>query len=92
MRGYTRQEDGKKIYNDEYFNSIQDFIKPEIIKDYEYHSDLNMPRDNIWQTKLMLKKTGPERFVYDRKDIDHPEIEEKMNLLYDEMKEVYHLN
>ena len=91
VRGYTRLADGKKIYNDEYFNSIQDFIDPEVMKDFEFHSDLNMPRDNIWQTKLMVKNFGAERFVYHQRDINHPEIDTKMKLLYDEMREVYHL-
>jgi len=92
VRGYTRLENGKKIYNDHYFNSIQDFIDPQILEDFKYKSDLNMPRDNIWQTKLMAKKFGAERFVFDRKDVEHPEIENKMNCLYKEMEEVYHLS
>ncbi|MBD66582.1 MAG: S-adenosylmethionine decarboxylase [Halobacteriovoraceae bacterium] len=91
VRGYTRDINGKKVYNDHYFNSIQDFIKPEILKDYEYHSDLNMPRDNIWQTKLMLKDMGAERFVMESEDVNHPSINDKMTLLYGEMKEVFHL-
>lgn len=91
VRGYTRLENGKKIYNDEYFNSIQDFIEPNVLKDFEFHSDLNMPRDNIWQTKLMVKQFGPDRFVFEDKDVNHPEIDQKMKLLYDEMREVYHL-
>lgn len=91
VRGYTRLENGKKIYNDEYFNSIQDFIAPEVLETFQFHSDLNIPRDNIWQTKLMLKNFGPERFVYSEKDINHPEINQKMKTLYDEMREVYHL-
>lgn len=91
VRGYTRMENGKKIYNDEYFNSIQDFIDPSVMEMYEYHSDLNMPRDNIWQTKLMLKNYGPERFVLDPKDVNHKDIDAMMALLYDEMREVYHL-
>ncbi len=91
VRGYTRTSEGKKIYNDEYFNSIQDFIDPKVMSMYEFHSDLNMPRDNIWQTKLMLKNMGPERFVFEQADANHPEIEAKMKALYDEMREVYHL-
>lgn len=91
VRGYTRLDNGKKIYNDEFFNSIQDFIDPKVLKDYEYHSDLNMPRDNIWQTKLMLKDMGPEHFVLDKKDVNHPEIDQKMAMLFEEMREVYHL-
>ena len=58
---------------------------------YQFHSDLNMPRDNIWQTKLMLKDMGAERFVYNPDDFNHPQIDEKMDLLFGEMKEVYHL-
>jgi S-adenosylmethionine decarboxylase len=91
VRGYTRLDNGKKIYNDHYFNSIQDFIKPEILKNYQYHSDLNMPRDNIWQTKLMVKDFGPERFVFDQKDKNHPEIDKKMQTLFNEMREIFHL-
>ncbi|MCT4640794.1 MAG: S-adenosylmethionine decarboxylase [Bacteriovoracaceae bacterium] len=91
VRGYTRLDNGKKIYNDEYFNSIKDFIKPEVLKDYEFHSDLNMPRDNIWQTKLMLKDFGAEKFIFDKKDLNQPDINEKLANLYEEMREVFHM-
>lgn len=92
VRGYTRLENGKKIYNDHnYFNSIQDFIDQKVLDQYKFRSDLNIPRDNIWQTKLMLNETGPERFVYNKKDINHPQIEQKMQNLYEEMREVFHL-
>lgn len=90
VRGYTRTDSGKKIYNDQYFNSIQDFIDPKVLEDYKFKSDLNIPRDNIWQTKLMAKQFGPERFVFDQKDVNHPEIDKKMSNLYKEMEEVYH--
>jgi hypothetical protein len=40
-----------------------------------------MPRDNIWQSKLMVKKFGPERFVFEQKDVNHKEIDQKMQLL-----------
>lgn len=91
VRGYTRLESGKKIYNDEYFNSIQDFIDPEVMKLYEFHSDLNMPRDNIWQTKLMIKDMGAEHFCFEVEDASHPDIAQKMAFLKEEMREVYHL-
>ncbi|MCO4753459.1 MAG: S-adenosylmethionine decarboxylase [Bacteriovoracaceae bacterium] len=91
VRGYTRLANGKKIYNDEYFNSIQDFIDPKILEDYTYRSDLNIPRDHIWQTKLMAKEFGPERFVFSKEDVNRPDIDEKMQNLYSEMKEVFHL-
>lgn len=91
VRGYTRLENGKKIYNDEYFNTIQDYIDPKVLEMFQFRSDLNIPRDNIWQTKLMLKEFGPDRFVYKQEDFNHPQIDMKMKALYDEMREVYHL-
>jgi S-adenosylmethionine decarboxylase len=92
VRGFTRTEDGTKIYNDHYLNSIQDYIKPEILADYKFRSDINMPRENIWQTKLMIKDFGPERYLMDASDINHPEMDRYMQRLAVEMKEVFHLN
>jgi S-adenosylmethionine decarboxylase len=91
VRGYTRLEDGKKIYNDHYFNSIQDFIEPDILSDFEYKQDLNIPGNNIWQTKVMVKDFGPEKYVFHQKDVNHVDIEKKMACLREEMKEVFHL-
>lgn len=92
VRGYTRLENGKKIYNDHYFNSIQDFIKKETLDMYQYRQDINIAHDNIWQTKLMIKPMGPDNYVLDPKDCNHPDIDHKMKLLNQEMREVFHLN
>lgn len=92
VRGYTRLENGKKIYNDHYFNSIQEFIPQAVLDRYVYRQDVNMAHDNTWQTKLMIKEMGPENYLLDPKDINHPEIDSKMRLLRQEMREVFHLN
>lgn len=92
VRGYTRLESGKKIYNDHYFNSIQDFISRDILDRYLYRQDVNLAADNIWQTKLMVKPQLAKDFVLDPRDADAPGIEEKMRLLNQEMREVFHLN
>lgn len=92
VRGFTRMDCGKKIYNDMYFNSIQDFIKPEILADFKFRSDINIGKENIWQSKLMVKQFGAERFLMDSSDVHHPLIPEKMVLLEKEMKDVFHLN
>ena len=91
VRGYTRLSNGRKIYNDHYLNSIQDFITPNILKDYKYRNDISMSHANIWQTKLMIRDFGPERYLMDVKDINHPEVDEKMTRLAQEMREVYDL-
>ncbi|MGE3609757.1 MAG: S-adenosylmethionine decarboxylase [Bacteriovoracaceae bacterium] len=92
VRGYTRLENGKKIYNDHYFNSIQDFIKKETLDKYLYRQDINIAHDNIWQTKLMVKPMGPENYLLDPSDRNHADIDHKMHLLNQEMREVFHLN
>jgi len=91
VRGYTRLESGKKIYNDHYFNSIQDFIPREVLDRYVYRQDVNLANDNIWQTKLMVGNVGPENYLLDAKDIAHPDLEQKMQQLRLEMREVFHL-
>ncbi len=91
VRGYTRLENGKKIYNDHHFNSIRDFIKPETLAQFSHASDINMPQDNIWQTKLMIKEQGPDNYILNPEDKNHPLINEKMELLRKEMIEVYHM-
>ncbi len=92
VRGFTRTADGKKIYNDEYFNSIQDFINPSVLENYDFKSDLNLGRDNIWQTKLMVKEFGAERYLMDKSDFNHPDIDKQMSLLKQEMEDVFHLS
>jgi S-adenosylmethionine decarboxylase len=92
VRGYTRLEDGRKIYNDHHFNSIQDFINPQILNNYQFRSDINMPHDNIWQTKLRIREDfSPERYLLRPEDHTNPLVPEKMNLLMKEMREVFHL-
>ena len=92
VRGYTRLEDGRKIYNDhQRFNSIQDFIQPEILQQFRYRSDINMPEDNIWQTKLMVKDYPAERYLMEPLDSEHPDVSGKMEILKEEMRQVFHM-
>ena len=91
VRGYARTADGKKVYNDHPFNSIQDFIKPEIKSDFAYIADINMPQSNIWQSKFMVKQKGPENYLLNASDVNHPDVPVKMELLKKEMLEVYHM-
>lgn len=91
VRGYARLENGSKIYNDQQFNSIQDFIKPEIKDSFQLISDINMPQNNIWQSKFLVKETKPENYLLNAKDINHPDLPKKMELLKKEMLEVYHM-
>ena len=92
VRGYTRLEGGKKIYNDNYFNSIQDFIDPNIRKQFEYRSDINLYPANIWQTKFMVGHAPAERYLMHERDAKDPAVPHKMELLHREMREIFHLS
>ncbi len=91
VRGYTRLEDGSKIYNDQYFNSIQDFIDPDILSTFKYRTDLNIPKDNIWQTKMMAYNGDPAAFLLKQDNRHHPDIEQKLKRLDSEMHEVFNM-
>ncbi len=91
VRGYTRLENGKKIYNDHQFHSIKDFIDEDILKQFSHSEDINMPQNNIWQTKLLIKEQGPENYLLNPEHKNHPSIPSKMELLRKEMIEVYHM-
>lgn len=93
VRGFTRLENGKKIYLDHYFNSIQDFIDQDILVNYKYRSDLNIGRENIWQTKLMIGEFGASRYLMNpQASYPASALEEKMQFLHEEMKQVFHLS
>lgn len=90
VRGYTRLEDGTKIFNDQEFDSIQDFIKPEILDMYEHKSDCNMSQVNTWQTKMKIKEFEASRYLMCPDQANHELVPEKMKFLRKEMTEVYH--
>jgi hypothetical protein len=51
-----------------------------------------MPNSNIWQTKLMVKDFGAERYLFDSIDSNNAEVDSKMKQLKTEMLEVFHLS
>ncbi|MBF0208326.1 MAG: adenosylmethionine decarboxylase [Oligoflexia bacterium] len=96
VRGYTRLDNGQKIYNDHTVNSIKDFINPNVLRNFKICADINLPNDNIWQTKLLIRDDvsadfGAGRYLINPQDINRPEVKEKMDHLHSEMKEIFHL-
>ena len=66
VRGFTRDSDGKRIFMDHEVRSIQDFIAPEILKQYEC-VDLNIASDNIWQTKMQRVEFDTDEYFVEPK-------------------------
>ena len=70
---------------------MQDFIESKTLELFEFRTDLNMPKENIWQTKLKVKVTDPQRFLLHEDDCHNPELADKLQLLEQEMTAVFNM-
>lgn len=92
VRGFTRDTNGRKVYNDVSFDSIREFIKPDILGQYQKVEDLNIPMANIWQTKLLRQDLKLADYFMKPADLDEPETEALIEQLRREMKEIYYMH
>ncbi len=65
VRGFTRDIEGKKHYIDHDITSIQDFIALDTQESYQM-IDVNVYQENIFHTKMMLKKTELENYLFEK--------------------------
>jgi S-adenosylmethionine decarboxylase len=63
VRGFTRDVHGRKVYIDHDITSIQDYISDEILDRYAAY-DINIVSDNIFHTKMMLRKFKLENYLF----------------------------
>lgn len=92
VRGFTRDIDGNPVYMDHEVKTIQDYIKPEILKDY-YCRDLVLQNENIWQTKMLRVNMDESSYFInpDKVDLNDPETERYINTVKKEMYNVLHM-
>jgi len=90
VRGFTRAEDGSKIFIDHSIESIRDFIDKDTLSSYET-LDVNIKGENIFHTKMMVKKPDLGDYLFTRKVEDFTEEEKQMIVksLRKEMIEIY---
>jgi S-adenosylmethionine decarboxylase len=90
VRGFTRDVHGRKIYIDHDITSIQDYISDEILDAYTAY-DINIVSDNIFHTKMMLKKFKLENYLFGAESQSlGPSTRAKISsLLHKEMLEIY---
>lgn len=91
VRGFTRDADGKKHYNDQEINSIQSFMDVETLERYQA-TDVNVYQENIFHTKMMLKKFELKDYLFAMDEIDLPENEQRTvaRRLRQEMTEIFY--
>ena len=63
VRGFTRDVDGKKVFNDHPMTSIQDFIDDKTLKRYDA-VDINIYQANIYHTKMLIKEIDLQNYLF----------------------------
>ncbi|MBD3241847.1 MAG: adenosylmethionine decarboxylase [Chitinivibrionales bacterium] len=64
VRGFTRDISGRKVYIDHDIASIQDYVSDELLDRYIAY-DINIISDNIFHTKMMLKRLDLNNYLFD---------------------------
>lgn len=65
VRGFTREEDGRKIFMDHYITSIQDYIDNKTLEQYDI-CDINIYQSNIFHTKMMIKELNLQDYFFNK--------------------------
>lgn len=63
VRGFTRDIDGKKLFLDHDIASIQEFIDPQTISNYDA-IDINVYQSNIFHTKMLRKELDLQNYLF----------------------------
>lgn len=90
VRGFTRDVNGRKIYLDHDITSIQDHISDELLEKYIAY-DLNIVSDNIFHTKMTLKKFNLKEYLFgpDSEKLTRTAAAKVTQMLKKEMLEIY---
>jgi S-adenosylmethionine decarboxylase len=89
VRGFTRDTDGNRVYMDHTVRSIQDFIDPKVLAEYQCQ-DLALPAQNIWQTKMIRTDLDPREYFPPGVDPDAAQSRELLELIRGEMIGIFH--
>ena len=63
VRGFTRDEKGKKLFIDHDITSIQDYIAKDTLERYDA-IDINVYQANIFHTKMMIKEIFLQNYLF----------------------------
>ena len=88
VRGFTRDEQGKRIYLDHRITSIRDYIAATTLKDYRC-CDHHINNANIWQTKMLRTKMNESSYFRDKVNLNAPTTRKALHLIRKEMEGVF---
>jgi S-adenosylmethionine decarboxylase len=90
VRGFTRDVKGTKHYIDHKINSIQNFVDKQTLAKYQA-IDVNVYQENIFHTKMMLKESKLDNYLFGIRESDLTPQEAKIvtQRLMHEMTEIF---
>ena len=91
VRGFTRDVKGTKHYIDHKINSVQNFVDKNTLTHYQA-MDVNVYQENIFHTKMMLKDSKLDNYLFGVKEADLSPQENKIvtQRLTHEMAEIFY--
>jgi S-adenosylmethionine decarboxylase len=91
VRGFTRDVKGVKHYIDHKINSIQNFVDKNTLSRYQA-IDVNVYQENIFHTKMMLKDTRLDNYLFGVKeaDLSPQDVKVVTQQLTHEMQEIFY--
>lgn len=91
VRGFTRDIKGKKYFIDHRINSIQNFISQDTKERYQM-IDVNVYQENIFHTKMMLKRFELDNYLFGTTEEQLNELEKQQikHNLQREMAEIFY--
>lgn len=63
VRGFTRKEDGSKLFMDHDITSIQDYLGEETKRRYDA-VDINVYEANLYHTKMLIKELDLQNYLF----------------------------
>lgn len=91
VRGFTRDVDGEKHFIDHDIDSIQNFLSEDTKEQY-HMVDVNMYGENIFHTKMMLRETDLDNYLFGMgvEEITDEEADALAERIFKEMREIFY--
>ena len=93
VRGFTRSSRDKKVFNDTKIKSIRQYIDKKYLNKYLWQ-DFNIPKQNAWFTKLIVKEIKVEDYLFNLRleDTNQKEFDKISKSIKNELNEIFGSN
>ncbi|PCI46986.1 MAG: adenosylmethionine decarboxylase [Moraxellaceae bacterium] len=91
VRGFTRDEEGGKLYIDHEINSIQNYLSEDTKTAYQI-VDVNVYQENIFHSKMLVNDFELSNYLFgaNEEELSESELEDIRGRLHREMLEIFY--